>query len=118
MSLSPQQRDKTFLVITACLLALGICAPFSGHDWQRAMQVAMGLGAVVYGLTVVPVERLVDRPTALGLVLIVGLGLVSSALAHQPLWAFTEVALFISCGAIAVAVACCAVMQVSRWTAC
>ena len=105
MSLSPQQRDKTFLVITACLLALGICAPFSGHDWQRAMQVAMGLGAVVYGLTVVPVERLVDRPTALGLVLIVGLGLVSSALAHQPLWAFTEVALFISCGAIAVAVA-------------
>ncbi len=103
MSLSLQQRGNIFLVSAACLLTLGICAPFSGHDWQRAMQVAMGLCAGVYGLTVVPVEPLVDRPTALGLALIVALGLLSSALAHQPLWAFTEVALFIGCGAIAVA---------------
>jgi hypothetical protein len=48
---------------------------------------------------------LVDRPTAFGLALIIGLGLVSSALAHQPLWAFTEVAVFVGCGAIATAFA-------------
>ncbi|AKS06437.1 O-antigen ligase family protein [Pseudomonas trivialis] len=105
MSLSIQQRGSIFLVAVVCLLVVGICAPFSGHDLQRAMQIAIGLCAVLYGLSVAPVERLVDRPTALGLALIIGLGLVSSTLAHQPLWALAEVALFVSCGAIAVAFA-------------
>lgn len=105
MSLSLQQRGNVFLVAAVCLLVLGICAPFSGHDLQRGVQIALGLCAVLYGLSVFPIERLVDRPTAIGLVLIIGLGLLSSALAHQPLWAFTEVALFIVCGAIALAFA-------------
>ncbi|MCF5664311.1 pilus assembly protein, partial [Pseudomonas marginalis] len=105
MSLSVQQRGSIFLVTVVCLLVVGICAPFSGHDLQRAMQIAVGFCAVLYGLSVVRVERLTDRPTALGLTLIIVLGLVSSALAHQPLWAFAEVALFVSCGAIAVAFA-------------
>ena len=105
MALSVQQRGSIFLAVTACLLVIGVCAPFSGHDVQRVMQIAIGLCAVLYGLSVAPVERLVDRATALGLALIIVLGLVSSLLAHQPLWAFTEVALFISCGAIAVAFA-------------
>lgn len=105
MYLSVQQRGSIFLVTVLCLLVVGICAPFSGHDLQRAMQIAIGACAVLYGLSVAPVERLVDRPTALGLALIIGLGLVSSTLAHQPLWALTEVALFVSCGAIAVAFA-------------
>ncbi|WPN24590.1 O-antigen ligase family protein [Pseudomonas marginalis] len=105
MSLSVQQRGSIFLVTVVCLQVVGICAPFSGHDLQRAMQIAVGLCAVLYGLSVVRVERLTDRPTALGLTLIIVLGLVSSALAHQPLWAFAEVALFVSCGAIAVAFA-------------
>ena len=105
MSLSIQQRGSIFLVAVVCLLVVGICAPFSGHDLQRAMQIAIGLCAVLYGLSVARVERLVDRPTALGLALIIGLGLVSSTLAHQPLWALAEVALFVSCGAIAVAFA-------------
>ena len=103
MSLSVQQRGSLFLVVTVCLLAVGVCAPFSGHDLQRVMQIAIGLCAVLYGLSVTPSERLVDRPTALGLALIMTLGLVSSARAQQPLWAFTEVALFIGCGAITVA---------------
>lgn len=105
MYLSIQQRGSIFLVAVVCLLVVGICAPFSGHDLQRAMQIAIGACAVLYGLSVAPVERLVDRPTTLGLALIIGLGLVSSTLAHQPLWALAEVALFVSCGAIAVAVA-------------
>ncbi len=105
MSLSVQQRGSLFLVVTVCLLVVGVCAPFSGHDLQRAMQIAIGLCAVLYGLSVTPSECLVDRPTAVGLALIIALGLVSSARAHQPLWAFTEVALFISCGAITVAFA-------------
>ncbi len=105
MSLSVQQRGSLFLVVTVCLLIVGVCAPFSGHDLQRVMQTAIGLCAVLYGLSVTPGERLVDRPTALGLALIIALGLVSSARAHQPLWAFTEVALFIGCGAITVAFA-------------
>lgn len=105
MYLSVQQRGSIFLVTVVCLLVVGICAPFSGHDLQRAMQIAIGACAVLYGLSVAPVERLVDRPTALGLALIIGLGLVSSTLAHQSLWALTEVALFVSCGAIAVAFA-------------
>ncbi|TFY92419.1 pilus assembly protein [Pseudomonas kairouanensis] len=105
MSLSVPQRGSMFLVATVCLLMVGVCAPFSGHDLQRAMQIAIGLCAVLYGMSVAPAGPLVDRPTALGLTLIIALGLVSSALAHQPLWAFTEVALFISCGAIAVAFA-------------
>jgi O-antigen ligase len=104
MSLSAEQRGGIFLVMVVCLLMVGVCAPSSGHDLQRMMQIAIGLCAVLYGLSV-PVERLVDRPTALGLALVVVLGLVSSMLAHQPLWAFTEVSLFITCGAIAVAFA-------------
>lgn len=105
MVLSMEQRGTVFLVAVVCLLIGGVCAPFSGHDLQRAMQIAIAACAVLYGLAVTPVERLVDRPTALGLGLIIGLGLVSSALAHQPLWAFTEVAVFVGCGAIAVAFA-------------
>lgn len=105
MSLSVQQRGNVFLIATVCLFIVGVCAPFSGHDLQRGMQIAIGFCAVLYGLSVTSVGRLVDRPTALGLALIVLLGLASSALAHQPLWAFAEVALFISCGAIAVAFA-------------
>lgn len=105
MTLSVQQRGGVFLVAVVCLLVLGICAPFSGHDLQRAMQIAIGACAVLYGLSVARVERLVDRPTAQGLTLIVVLGLASAMLAHQPLWALAEVALFVSCGAIAVAFA-------------
>ena len=105
MGLSVQQRGGVFLAVTVVLLIVGICAPFSGHDLQRAMQIAIGVCATLYGLWVTSAERWVDRPTALGLALIIGLGLVSSALAHQPLWAFTEVALFVSCAAIAVAFA-------------
>ena len=105
MVLSLEQRGSIFLVAVVCLLVVGICAPFSGHDLQRMMQIAIGACAVLYGLSVTRVERLVDRPTALGLMLIIGLGLVSSMRAHQPLWALVEVALFISCGAIAVAFA-------------
>ncbi|OIN48779.1 pilus assembly protein [Pseudomonas azotoformans] len=105
MAVSIQQRGNVFLVAVVCLMVVGICAPFSGHDFQRVMQIAIGACAVLYGLSVAPVGRLVDRPTALGLVLVIVLGLVSSALAHQPLWALAEMALFVSCGAIAVAFA-------------
>lgn len=105
MALPLQQRGGIFLVAVVCLLTFGICAPFSGHDVQRTMQIAIGVCAVLYGLALTPAERLVDRPTALGLALIIGLGLLSSARAHQPLWALTEVALFVSCAAIAVAFA-------------
>jgi O-antigen ligase len=105
MSLSIQQRGNVFLVAVVCLLAVGVCAPFGGHDLQRAMQIAIAFCAVLYGLSVTPAGRVLDRPTALGLGLIIGLGLVSSALAHQPLWAFAEVAVFVGCGAIAMAFA-------------
>lgn len=105
MVLSVPQRGNIFLVVVVCLLTVGICAPFSGHDLQRVMQIAIGLCAVLYGLSVAPAVSLVDRPTALGLALIIGLGLVSSALAHQPVWALIEVALFVSCAAITLAFA-------------
>lgn len=105
MALSVEQRGNIFLVAVMCLLVVGICAPFSGHDLQRVMQIAIGACAVLYAVSIARVERLVDRPTALGLTLIIGLGLVSSMQAHQSLWALTEVASFVSCGAIAVAFA-------------
>jgi O-antigen ligase len=105
MALSVQQRGGIFLVVVVCLLTIGICAPFSGHDLQRAMQIAIGCCAVLYGVSVTPREPLVDRHTGWGLALIIALGLLSSALAHQPLWALTEMALFVSCAAIAVAFA-------------
>ncbi|CAI8815521.1 MULTISPECIES: O-antigen ligase family protein [Pseudomonas] len=105
MVLSVQQRGGVFLVAAVCLLSVGICAPFGGHDLQRVMQIAIGFCAVLYGLSVTSTEPWVDRPTAWGVVLVVVLGLLSSALAHQPLWALTEVALFVSCAAIAVAFA-------------
>ena len=105
MALSVEQRGGFFLVAVVCLLVVGICAPFSGHDLQRTLQIAMGACAVLYGLSITRVQRLVDRPTALGLVLIIVLGLVSSLRAHQPLWALAEMAVFVSCGAIAVAFA-------------
>ena len=103
MSLSVPQRGSIFLYLAACLLALGICLPFSGHDWQRMVQIALGVCAVVYGLLIARAERCVDRPTALGLLLIVALGLISSLMANQPLWALTELAMVVSCAAIAVA---------------
>ncbi|WP_455824575.1 O-antigen ligase family protein [Pseudomonas graminis] len=105
MSLSVQQRGSVFLLAVVCLLVVGVCAPFSGHDLQRAMQIAIAFCAVLYGLCATPAGRVVDRTTACGLMLIIGLGLVSSALAHQPLWALAELALFVSCAAIAVAFA-------------
>ena len=70
MGLSIEQRGTVFLVAVVCLLVGGICAPFSGHDLQRAMQIAIASCAVLYGLTVTPLPRLVDRPTAFGLALI------------------------------------------------
>ena len=104
MTLSVQQRGSVFLVLALSLLLLGITLSFSGHDWQRVVQVGVGVCAVVYGL-VTPAGRLVDRPTAIGLALVLGLGLVSTWLAHQPLWALTEWALMLTCGVIAVAFA-------------
>ena len=104
MAFSIQQRGNVFLVLAVCLLVLGICAPFSGHDLQRTIQIVLALGALLYGLSA-PSVQWVDRPTALGLVLVIALGMLSSALAHQPLWAFTEVALVVSCGVIALAFA-------------
>ncbi|MBY8944480.1 O-antigen ligase family protein [Pseudomonas sp. SH10-3B] len=105
MALSVQQRGNVFLVAVVCLLTVGICTPFGGHDLQRGMQIAIGFCAVLYGLSVTSTEPWVDRPTAWGVTLVVGLGVLSSVLAHQPLWALTEVALFVSCGAIALAFA-------------
>lgn len=105
MSLSLQQRGNVFLVVATCLLAVGICLPFSGHDLQRSTQIVLSLGAVLYGLSAGAGERLLDRPSTYGLMAIVGLGLIASMVAHQPLWALTEVALFVGCGAIAVAFA-------------
>ncbi|QLG95318.1 O-antigen ligase family protein [Pseudomonas yamanorum] len=108
MALSVQQRGRIFLVVAVCLLALGICAPFSNHDWQRTVQIAVGVCAVIYGLSVssgVCTTPLVDRPTTIGLAVIILWGLLSSSLAHQPVWALTELALFITCGAIAFAFA-------------
>lgn len=104
MAFSIQQRGNVFLVLAVCLLVLGICAPFSGHDLQRTLQIALALGALLYGLAA-PNTAWVDRPTAFGLGLVIALGLLSSALAHRPLWAFTEVALVVSCGVIALAFA-------------
>lgn len=103
MTLSVQQRGSTFLVVVMCLLTLAICAPFSSHDWQRVVQISVAVCAVVYGLCLPQAERYVDRPTALGVSLIGVMGLVSAVLAHQPLWALTELAMVISCGATAVA---------------
>jgi O-antigen ligase len=104
MAFSIQQRGNVFLVLAVCLLVLGICAPFGGHDLQRVLQIALALGALLYGLSV-PSGPWLDRPTVLGLLLVLALGVASAALAHQPLWAFTEVALLIGCGVIALAFA-------------
>lgn len=104
MAFSIQQRGNVFLVMAVCLLVLGICVPFSGHDLQRVTQIILALCALLYGLSG-PSMPCLDRPAALGLLLIGVLGVVSSMLAHQPLWAFTELALFISCGGIAMAFA-------------
>lgn len=102
MTLSVQQRGSTFLVVVMCLLTLAICAPFSSHDWQRVVQISVALCAVVYGLSSPRAKQCVDRPTALGVALVGVMGLASAVLAHQPLWAFIELALLISCGTIAV----------------
>ena len=104
MTLSVQQRGSVFLVLALSLLLLGITLSFSGHDWQRVMQVGVGVGGLLYGLAT-PVGRLLDKPTAIGLALVFGLGLISSSLAHQPLWALTEWALMLTCGVIAAAFA-------------
>ncbi|MFO2464703.1 O-antigen ligase family protein [Pseudomonas sp. 15FMM2] len=108
MTLSTQQRGRVFLVVALCLLTLCITASFSTHDWQRTVQISIGLCALLYGMSMATAHReqlLIDRPTSIGLVIILGLGLVSVGFAHQPLWALTEWALLITCGSIAVAFA-------------
>ena len=70
MALSVQQRGGVFLVAVVCLLTIGICAPFSGHDLQRVVQIAIGVCAVLYGLSVTRLEPLVDRLTGWGLALV------------------------------------------------
>lgn len=101
--LSVQLRGSIFLVFAAGLLALGICFPFSSHDWQRVLQIALISGALVYGLSTGSARACVDRPTAFGLLLIIAAGLLSSLLAHQPLWALIEVALMTGGATLAVA---------------
>ncbi|KAF1020498.1 MAG: hypothetical protein GAK37_03571 [Pseudomonas sp.] len=103
MPSSVVQRGNCFLIVVASLLALGICVPFSSHDWQRVVQIAIAVSAVVYSLLAGRAERGIDRPTALGVLLVGVLGLLSALLAHQPRWALTELALAIACAAIAVA---------------
>lgn len=66
------------------------------HDWQRSGQIALGLAGSLYLLcTRAPLPF--DRPSRAILALVTGGGLLSSLLAHQPLWGVTEVALMATC---------------------
>ena len=55
MGLFVEQRGSVFLVAVMCLLFVGICAPFSGHDLQRVMQI--GIGACAVGIYIKIVGR-------------------------------------------------------------
>lgn len=108
MRLSIALRGNIYLVLCVCLMFLGVAGPVGGHDWQRTVQIAIAVCAVLYLLSVcaeVQARGLVERPVRFALCAIFALGLVSSLLAHQPLWALTELALVLVCCAIAAAFA-------------
>lgn len=110
MTLSRLSIPQVHLLLCFVLFVFaisGVSCFLSFHDWQRVFQIAAGglsiLLLAVMARAQVPVFD--DQTRALGLVLI-GLGMVSSLRAHQPIWAFTELALLVTCVCIAVAFAC------------
>lgn len=108
MPLSVAQRGNIYLVLCVSLMFLAVAGPFGGHDWQRMVQVVIAACAALYLLSVcaeVQARGLVGRPERVVLSAILMLGMVSSLLAHQPLWAVTELSLILACCAIAVAFA-------------
>lgn len=109
MTFSRLSIPRVYLLLCFFLLTFaiaGVSFSLSFHDWQRVFQIAAG-GLGILLLAALARERLevVDNQTrVLGLGLIV-LGVVSSLRAHQPIWAFTELALLVTCVCIAAAFA-------------
>ena len=62
------------------------------HDWQRSGQIVLISLAALY-LVTAHTRPVLDRHTSILLLVVIAGGLISSAIAHQPLWALTEVAL-------------------------
>lgn len=80
------------------LALLILLRPFglTWHDWQRSGQIMLGVAAALYLLcTRAPLPF--DRQSRSILALVAVGGLLSSALARQPLWGVTEVALMATC---------------------
>lgn len=71
-------------------------AGMSWHDWQRAGEILLCATAAVY-LLASRAPLPFDRPSRRVLSAVTLGGLLSSALASQPLWGLTEVALMASC---------------------
>lgn len=76
----------------AGMLILWAPAGMFWHDWQRSGQIVL-IGLAALYLVTTHAQPVFDRHTTTLLFIVIAGGLVSSAIAHQPLWALTEVAL-------------------------
>lgn len=86
----------------AGMLILWVPPGMFWHDWQRSGQIVL-IGLAALYLATARAHPVFDRHTTTLLLLVTAGGLVSSAIAHQPLWALTEVALMAGCLTIVMA---------------
>lgn len=84
-----------FLYLAGSLI-LWSPAQLAWHDWQRSGQIVLLSLAALY-LVRTRAAMVLDRHAVLLLTLMALGGLLSAALARQPLWALTEVALMTGC---------------------
>lgn len=81
-----------------------VLTQFSGHDWQRAAQIAVALLSLItlirYAI-IRPDVALIGRSERFICLLLAALGVVSALNSHQVPWAFVEVALLLVSCAIA-----------------
>ncbi|MFZ4964987.1 O-antigen ligase family protein [Pseudomonas sp. Mn2068] len=89
-------RARAWFVLTLLAAAVMIVGHgLGGHTFQRLGQIVVASTALVFllGCRKPFARSFVDQPTVLACGLILLMGIASSFCAHQPLWAFVEVAL-------------------------
>ncbi|WP_407074637.1 O-antigen ligase family protein [Pseudomonas sp. RTB3] len=109
MNFTSPSIPRVFLPL--CLLLMfttAVVSPLSGHNWQRIAQMVIGFLSLAVLLWAAKQRfplAFIEASSRFVCLLILVLGLTSTFLAHQPLWAFTELSLLITSCCIALAFA-------------
>ena len=100
-----------YAVIFFILIAVPITVPFfSSHDWQRAFQVLTAFVLLIAVNVLRPLFKhafCISRLLGICAVVLIVMGAASALLAHQPRWAFVELALMIASVSVSITIARC-----------